>query len=502
MVLQTKFRNIIVRLISSLYIALFMYAAISKLLDFENFKIQLGQSPLLSAFATEVAIAIPLIEIIIAILLILPRLIRIGLYASYLLMVMFTTYIYIILNYSQFIPCSCGGILEKMTWEQHMAFNITFLFLVIIAILFSHETTKPTKIEFANKYIRIPFFTILGSGIVTLLYVASENIVQYHNTFIRRFPQHLASPQNEIDLKFNSYYFAGSGDGKIYLGNSTAPLQMMVVDTALQKQELFRITLKEKNLPFQTPHIKVYPPYFSLYEGTVPYFFKGSVQDWKGKLQTQSGTYFSQVEPIDSVTVATRYIKPKTGENLIGTKNLKTNSEQFGNHLLQKQIDGVFDTDGSLHYNADLKKIIYVHRYRNEFIVADNDLNLEYRGNTIDTVSHAQIKLSTNKDKVKTFTEPPLIVNKASATSDNYLYINSALPGQFETTEMWKQASIIDVYDLTKKSYLASFYLYQDNGKKLRSFYIVGKNVFVLIGNKIIRYQLRADIIKTKQQRH
>ena len=498
MALQTKIRNIIIDITCYLYVILFIYAAVSKIIDFENFRIQLGQSPLLSAFATEVAIAIPLIEIIIAVLLILPRLIKIGLYASYLLMVMFTTYIYIILNYSQFIPCSCGGILEKMTWNQHMVFNIIFLLLVLIAILFSQETTKPTKREFLNKYIRLPFFTVVASGVVILLHGWSENIVQYHNTFIRRFPQHLASPQNEIDLKFNSYYFAGSGDGKIYLGNSTAPLQIIAVDTALKKQELFRITLKEKNLPFQTPHIKVYPPNFFLYEGTVPYIFKGSIQDWVGKLQTQSGTYFSQVEPIDSVTVATRYIKPKTGENLIGTKNLKTKSEQFGSHLLQKQIDGVFDTDGSMHYNANLEKIIYVHRYRNEFIVADNDLNLEYLGNTIDTVSHAQIKLSTNKDKIKTFTEPPLIVNRASATSGNYLYINSALPGQFESADIWKRASIIDVYDLTKKSYLASFYLYHEDGKKLRSFYIIDKYVFVLIGNKLVRYQLRTDIIKIR----
>jgi hypothetical protein len=38
-----------------LYIILFTYAAISKLIDFENFQTQLGQSPLLSAYAASIS---------------------------------------------------------------------------------------------------------------------------------------------------------------------------------------------------------------------------------------------------------------------------------------------------------------------------------------------------------------------------------------------------------------------------------------------------------------
>jgi hypothetical protein len=36
-------------------IILFTYAAISKLIDFENFQTQLGQSPLLSAYAASIS---------------------------------------------------------------------------------------------------------------------------------------------------------------------------------------------------------------------------------------------------------------------------------------------------------------------------------------------------------------------------------------------------------------------------------------------------------------
>ena len=51
MKLSAPIKNGIIEIICLLYILLFVYAAVSKLLDFENFQVQLGQSPLLSAFA-------------------------------------------------------------------------------------------------------------------------------------------------------------------------------------------------------------------------------------------------------------------------------------------------------------------------------------------------------------------------------------------------------------------------------------------------------------------
>lgn len=135
-------KNIII-IICYLYIFMLVYAATSKILDFENFKIQLGQSPLLSSFAGWITILVPVSEFMIAILLLIPKFRFIGLFASYFLMVLFTAYIYIILNYSAFIPCSCGGILEKMTWNQHLVFNIVFIVFAIVAILL---TTKHTQL--------------------------------------------------------------------------------------------------------------------------------------------------------------------------------------------------------------------------------------------------------------------------------------------------------------------------------------------------------------------
>ena len=135
-------RTITITAISLLYVLLFVYAAMSKLFDYENFKVQLGQSPLLSPMAGSVSIAVPVAELLIAAALLVPFFRYAGLLAGFGMMTMFTAYIYIILNYSEFVPCSCGGILEKMGWQEHLAFNIVFVFLAALAVLIYPQQKK------------------------------------------------------------------------------------------------------------------------------------------------------------------------------------------------------------------------------------------------------------------------------------------------------------------------------------------------------------------------
>lgn len=127
-------RRLAIEIICCLFILLFIYAALMKLLDVEKFTVQLGQSPLLMAFAPIVAWAVPAVELGIAVMLVTPRLRRIGLYAAFTLMVMFTVYIGVILAFAQHVPCSCGGIISAMSWGQHLAFNIAFVLLALAAV--------------------------------------------------------------------------------------------------------------------------------------------------------------------------------------------------------------------------------------------------------------------------------------------------------------------------------------------------------------------------------
>jgi uncharacterized membrane protein YphA (DoxX/SURF4 family) len=128
-------RVVVVDVICALVILLFVYAAVTKLLDYQKFRVQIGQSPLLTAFAGWVAWLVPAVELIISALLVTLRFRLLALYASFGLMVMFTAYIIAITQFSDYIPCSCGGVLEKLNWTEHLVFNLAFVVLTLLAIV-------------------------------------------------------------------------------------------------------------------------------------------------------------------------------------------------------------------------------------------------------------------------------------------------------------------------------------------------------------------------------
>jgi hypothetical protein len=142
-------RKLAIEFISGLLILLFVYTAVSKLLDFTTFHIQLSKSPFINAYANTVAWALPAGELLVALALTFKRTRLLGLYASLFLMTMFTAYIYAMLHYSYYIPCSCGGVISKLSWTQHLWFNSGFVLLSIAGIILETKKLKQpaTKTE-------------------------------------------------------------------------------------------------------------------------------------------------------------------------------------------------------------------------------------------------------------------------------------------------------------------------------------------------------------------
>lgn len=127
--------------VSWLFIFLFIYAAFSKLIDFQKFQIQLRQSPLLTNFATWIVWMVPVSEVLIAVLLATLKFRMAGLYMSFSFMVMFTGYIIAITQFSDYVPCSCGGILAALNWNQHLVFNIFFVIMALLAVLLTPKAS-------------------------------------------------------------------------------------------------------------------------------------------------------------------------------------------------------------------------------------------------------------------------------------------------------------------------------------------------------------------------
>ncbi|MFN4363591.1 MauE/DoxX family redox-associated membrane protein [Chryseobacterium hispalense] len=135
----------IVEWISYFFILLFCYAAISKILDFEKVQDQISASPLLNGFSQFLPYTIIFVEVIIAGLLCYRKTRTIGLIGSLFLMLIFTGYIAKLLSTSKNLPCSCGGILEKMSWSQHLYFNIGCVILSVIALGLNLKYSRPAE---------------------------------------------------------------------------------------------------------------------------------------------------------------------------------------------------------------------------------------------------------------------------------------------------------------------------------------------------------------------
>ena len=122
-------RSVLVEIISTWFVILFLYTGIAKLLEFDVFQEQLGENPLLAPVAGLTAIALPVTEFIISIALFFPRFRMQGLLASFILMILFTTYVVILMTTSKELPCSCGGIMAELSWQGHLIFNSLMILL-------------------------------------------------------------------------------------------------------------------------------------------------------------------------------------------------------------------------------------------------------------------------------------------------------------------------------------------------------------------------------------
>lgn len=486
-----KFRFIFPVIVSYLYILLFVYAAVSKLLDFNTFQNQLGQSPLLSAYAHWIVWAVPISEILIAILLCINRFRMLGLYGFYGLMMMFTTYIVIILNFTSFIPCSCGGVLEKLGWSEHLIFNIAFIILSGMSVLLL--STKKSK-----TLLKLSILTIFSIIAVTIIFLSSEKQIKRNNAFIRKYMPHPIEKIGEYDLQSNSYYFAGMDDSTIYLGNYNAPLFLMSINTSLTQTKKFHVDIDSTHLPYRRVRISVNPPYFYLGDGTVPVLFRGKIGEWNATVFSYNDAYFNEFFVTDSVNIGITTKSAATRSTALGLlkKTNDTINLTLNNSILTGQIDdGTFDSNGILLWNDTHQLFIYTYYYRNSYEIVYKDLSYQSTGKTIDTISKPILDIAHYKtsNEYKLGAAKSIMVNRQSFMYGDFLYIHSDRLGRYEDEEVLRSASIIDVYNITENSYVFSFYLYHQPDKRLNEFRIYKDLLVAIVDNKLWLYRLKPE---------
>jgi len=141
---MTSYAKTAVATIASLFIFLFVYTALSKLLHFSQFVHTLSQSTILHPISNLVAWMLPVTELATASLLFTERSRTKGLWAAFALMLLFTIYIGYMLKVETNIPCSCGGVLRSLTWTHHLQLNLALLILSVIGLLLTGRSRRKT----------------------------------------------------------------------------------------------------------------------------------------------------------------------------------------------------------------------------------------------------------------------------------------------------------------------------------------------------------------------
>lgn len=116
-----------IQVIVAVLVLLFGYAALSKLKEWDASLQQLALQPVAREAVELFARGIPAVELLCCLLLVLERSRRHGLYLALALMVLFTGYVgLVLLGAWEQVPCSCGGVISSLGWEEHFVFNLFF----------------------------------------------------------------------------------------------------------------------------------------------------------------------------------------------------------------------------------------------------------------------------------------------------------------------------------------------------------------------------------------
>lgn len=130
--------------ISLFFAVLFSYAAMSKAIDFTNFRDQLGQAPRVEGYGELLAYGIIALQTVTVILLCYRPLRFHGLWTTLVMLTVFAGYTAVILIGKK-LPCTCIGLFEKMDWKENLALNIGLMITSLVGIISMRKVREQNK---------------------------------------------------------------------------------------------------------------------------------------------------------------------------------------------------------------------------------------------------------------------------------------------------------------------------------------------------------------------
>ncbi len=144
--MSESYKNIFLNTTAFIFIVLFVYTVSDKLINLQEFREFLSRLELIGFMGGVLAVLIPIFELLISLLLLVPSLRRLGMLASCVLMSLFTLYLIYMRFTAAELPCHCGGAISTLSWTQHIWLNLMLILLSALVVFinrgFSNRRTK------------------------------------------------------------------------------------------------------------------------------------------------------------------------------------------------------------------------------------------------------------------------------------------------------------------------------------------------------------------------
>ena len=126
-----------------LLVLVYLYTLAQKVMDLGAFHERLVKNSLFSdQFIDALIYLVPLAELVVVVLVLVPKTRSFGLQSSLFMMIAFTFYLWFLNKHGDISNCGCGGIFHYMTYVQHMLTNFGIILVNLGSFILYYFGTK------------------------------------------------------------------------------------------------------------------------------------------------------------------------------------------------------------------------------------------------------------------------------------------------------------------------------------------------------------------------
>lgn len=323
---------------------------------------------------------------------------------------------------------------------------------------------------------------LVAVGTLFALNATSNAPNRIPNGFERKFLPIESTIVQQLEFATPVRELAGTHGDSLFL-MTIEPGKVYVTDTKLKKPSI--ILLEDPKIQNIVPRFYTtvcYPEVYILGGNATEYAVGNLITGKTRKEKLKLNGLFNNpmvmdsnliMQVTDNTTLTARFVTVDMDGNIIAKEN----------DLSQGSGDAGFVYSGLLRYDATGHKLVYVHFFDNGFDVFSPNLELAYRGHTIDTTNTNPTKV-TISGKAVSYTHPPVRINSYAAVYDGYLYISSKLLADNEDKRSFYNHTAVDKYKLDDGSYAGSFYLPHVDGEAISQFYFLSESQLLAFSEK------------------